>query len=234
MDEAARRFGDGGNMITPFRALSSSGRALRERLRNTGRRLAPYAKPAFFGSLVAVAALLGVLWGPAEAYREQAADAQAERALRERHVHVSPAELAILLRNRQVPLALFDLRDESSYNVLHILDAKRPQALAQEVRGLPEKTVKILIDGDERTANEAYRALARSGAKQVYVLAGGMRAWLASFGQPQDGAPTILAGAYGSRHPASYPDPEKWKLPEFVPMVKLGGAAKRGPGGCGG
>jgi rhodanese-related sulfurtransferase len=191
------------------------------------------ARGAFLGSLVALAVLLGVVWAPAAVLRKQAAENKVTRAIDTREIYVSPAELATLMHDRQVSLALFDLRDESAYNVFHLLDARRATDFAR-VRALPDKTVKILIGDDERVATDAYRTLALAGKKQVYVLAGGVRAWLDLFGRPREGAPTVLAGALGERHPASYPDIEHWTLPKFEPKVKLGAGAKKASAGCGG
>jgi hypothetical protein len=189
------------------------------------------AKAAFLGSLVALAVLLGIVWAPAAALRTHAVESRVTRAIDTREIYVSPAELATLMHDRQVALALFDLRAESAYNVFHLLDARRTPDLAV-VRALPDKTVKVLMGDDERAATDAYRALA--GKSRIYVLAGGVRAWLDLFGHPQHGVPTVLAGALGERHPASYPDVEHWALPKFEPKVKLGAGAKKAAAGCGG
>ena len=176
---------------------------------------------------------LVLLWGPTASRRAQALENQAERAIAQGQVQVSPAELATLMRNPQVQIAIFDLRDEPAFNQFHLIDARRTPDLGI-IRTLPERTVKMLVAADDEAALAAYRALARLGTKQVYVLAGGIPAWLALFAPPAaDGA--LLAGALGSRHPASFPEIDPASLPKFEPKVKLGAAgAKKGPGGCGG
>jgi rhodanese-related sulfurtransferase len=177
---------------------------------------------------------LAVAWAPAASRRAQALENQAERAIAHRDIQVSPAELATLMHNRQVALALFDVRDEFAFNQFHLTDAKRGTSL-ESIRALPDRTVKVLMAGDEETALRAYRQLARMGGKQIYVLAGGIPAWLALFAPASGESPALLAGAMGGRHPASYPDLEHRVLPKFETKVKLGGAgAKKGPGGCGG
>jgi rhodanese-related sulfurtransferase len=191
------------------------------------------AKAVFLGSLVALAVLLGLVWAPAAVLRKQAVENKVTRAIEAREIYVSPAELATLMHDRQVSLALFDLRDESAYNVFHVLDARRTTDLAI-VRALPDKTVKILIGDDESAGTAAFRTLALAGKKQIYVLAGGIRAWLDLFGRPRGGAATVLAGALGERHPASYPDIEHWALPTFEPKVRLGSGGKKASAGCGG
>lgn len=186
------------------------------------------------GALALVMALgLVVVWGPTAGRRTHAREQRAQRALASGEVAVSPAELATLMRNRQVALAIFDLRDEASYNRFHLIDARRGAEEAV-VRALPERTVKVLVAADEGGAREAYRKLVRAGATQVYVLAGGMAAWLALF-DPAHATGDPWAAAIGSRHAASYPDLAHVTLPEFEPKVKLGQpAGKKGPGGCGG
>jgi len=175
---------------------------------------------------------LALAWAPTSQLRAQALENKTEKAVARGDVQVTPAELATLMHSRQLNLSIFDLRDEFSFNQFHLLDAKRPDSLA-EVRALPDKTVKMIVAGSDDAALDAYRALSRLGAKQVYILAGGIPAWLALFAPPNaDGA--LLAGALGGRHPASFPDLEHVQLPKFEPKVKLGTGAKKGPGGCGG
>lgn len=172
------------------------------------------------------------LWGPTTGRRAQALENQAERKIAHGEVQVSPAELATLMRNRQIALAIFDLRDEPAFNRFHLADAKRGADLAT-IRALPDKTVKMLVADDDGAALAAYRALARMGTKQVYVLQGGIPAWLSLFAPASaDGA--LLAGALGDRHPASFPEIDHLQLPKFEPRVKLGAGPKKGPGGCGG
>lgn len=186
------------------------------------------------GAAVALvlALALVLVWGPTAGRRTHAREQQAERALASGEVAVSPAELATLMRSRQVALAIFDLRDEAAYNRFHLVDARRGADEAV-VRALPERTVKVLVAADEGAAGDVYRKLVRAGVKQLYVLAGGMPAWLALFAP--DGKGALLPGALGDRQPASYPELAHITLPKFEPKVKLGKpAGKKGPGGCGG
>lgn len=176
---------------------------------------------------------LVLLWGPTSGRRAHALENQAERAIAKGEVSVSPAELATLMHNRQVALAIFDLRGEPVFNQFHLADAKRGTSLAV-IRALPDKTVKMLVAENDAAALGAYRELARMGGKQVYVLAGGIPAWLALFA-PASSHGALLAGALGGRHPASFPDIEAAQLPKFEPKVKLGAAGgKKASGGCGG
>jgi rhodanese-related sulfurtransferase len=192
------------------------------------------AKLVAAASAAALALGLAAVWAPAAGRRAQARENQAERAIKQGAIQVDPAELATLMHNRQVALTLFDLRDEAAFNQFHLADAKRLLNV-DDARALPDKTVKVLMADDEVTALQGYRQLMRSGTQQVYVLAGGVPAWLALFATGSDGSPALLAGALGGRHPASYPDLEHRTLPKFEAKVKLNAAGgKKGPGGCGG
>jgi rhodanese-related sulfurtransferase len=184
--------------------------------------------------LAAVSAFgLSATWGLAAGRRATAVDNRAEQALVKRDVFVSPAEVATLMHNRGVALAIFDLRDEPAFNQFHLVDAKRG-VVADTIRALPDKTVKLVVGDDEESEARAFRRLAHQGIKQVYLLAGGVPAWLALFAPPETGG-ALLPGALGGRHPASYPEIAHTVLPKFEPKVKLGGnGAKKGPGGCGG
>ena len=191
-------------------------------------------KPKRTAAMTAGSLALGLVlaWGPTAGRRAQALENQAERAIAKGDVQVSPAELATLMRNRQVALAIIDLRDERSFNQFHLADAWYGADLAA-IRALPDRTVKMIVAEDETAALPTYRELASMGTKQVYVLAGGISSWLALFA-PADAQGALLAGALGGRHPASFPDIERRPLPKFDPKVKLGTVAKKGPGGCGG
>jgi rhodanese-related sulfurtransferase len=172
------------------------------------------------------------LWGPTAHRRAQALGNQAERKVANGEVQVSPAELATLMHSRQLALAIFDLRDEPAFNRFHLADARRETALTA-IRALPDKTVKMLVADDDAAALAAYRALARMGTKQVYLLAGGIPAWLSLFA-PAGAHGALLAGAVGGRHSASFPELDHVPLPKFEPKVKMAAGPKKGPGGCGG
>jgi len=184
-------------------------------------------------SAIGLALVLAMLWRPTAGRRVRALESRAAAAIARGDILTSPAEVATLMHDRQVALAIFDLRSEYEYNRFHLADAKRAPSLA-EVRALPDRTIKILVAGNTDGALGPYRELARSGVKQVYVMAGGVPAWLALF-VPSPSSGGLLAGALGDRHPASLPDIEHMALPKFEPKVKLGGAAvKKTSGGCGG
>jgi 3-mercaptopyruvate sulfurtransferase SseA len=70
-------------------------------------------------------------------------------------------------------------------------------------------------------ANRAYRQLAGARISQVYILEGGIPAWLALFaGYAENGNDPLAAGSLGGRYPASYPHLKHTELPKFEPTVK--------------
>lgn len=194
-------------------------------------------KVVTWGTL-ALAATLAVVWRPARAMRQSDIELRIERAIAQREVQVSPAELSMLLHNWRVSVAIFDLRDESAFNVFHLTDSKRLVRGAWEpARALPPATVKILITDREEIAAESYRAMARLGVSQLYWLEGGMPAWLQSLerdGRPSAVSPWLEPAALGGRQRASHPDAPRALPPGTQAKIKLrtGGAPKGG--GCGG
>lgn len=165
--------------------------------------------------------------------RARSRQGKIDAAIAKRELHVSAAELASLMRDRQVALALFDLREESAYNRFHLLDAERlvlDAAAVERLRTLPEQSVKLLIADDERAAERASRTLLLAGAKQVYLLAGGIGSWYGLFPEHRK---RLLAGAFGGRHPLSEPG-DDFKAPASTRKVQLSTGRKSGPGGCGG
>jgi rhodanese-related sulfurtransferase len=196
------------------------------------------------GERLAAAVLLGAAvsllgaWGPLAGRRTHSREARLAQALRSRDFLVSPAEVLALLRDRRVAIELFDLRDEADYALFHLADACRLQPTELErLRALPVTTVKILMGDDESRPIELYRRAELAGIAGVYVLEGGVRAWLQAF-SPEScrHAPSACNPrlALGDRHPASQPDPEFVATKSFVPKVKAAQVGKKLGSGCGG
>ena len=173
-----------------------------------------------------------------------------DRALAERQVQIEPAELLGLMHNDRLNLIMFDVRSESDYNHFHLLDAEHVEAA--EIGGTlarlqmePENTVVVVMSNRETASTETWRILTAESVPNVYILGGGLNAWIATFSDAEFAAdhPRQEAGddelgyqfaaALGDRYPVAYPDPEKFDL-DFEPKVTL--STRRGPsgGGCGG
>jgi rhodanese-related sulfurtransferase len=193
--------------------------------------LTPKRGAAALAVLLALALVLA--WSPAAEWRARSRRGKVDAALAQRKLHVSAAELASLMRSRQLSLAIFDLRDESAYNRFHLLDSTRlvlSESSIERVSALPEKTIKVLVARDEQAAERAARTLLLAGATQVYLLAGGIASWRSLFPHSEK---LLLPGALGARHPLSEPGDDHFEPPAFEPKVKLA-TGKKKSGGCGG
>ncbi len=172
---------------------------------------------------------------------------QAEEQLASRDRHIEPPELLSLMHNNQVVLRLLDVREEADYNLFHIVDARRPSMSDVKdrhwIKSLPDDSIKVVASNDERRADEAALELMSRGARNVYVLAGGINRWLDVYGK-DEGKPIPSSGedslrfafpaALGAHYPAA--DPDRWQTPQlpFTPKVKFDKPLPKVSGGCGG
>lgn len=187
-------------------------------------------------SLIFLSGLMITAWRPLASRRTRSLSAKIEAAIQSRSIHVSPSELAVLMRDRDLALTVLDLRDEEAFNRFHLLDARRFVPDARSVEGLVQnaraKRVIMLVGEDGDTPNAAARALMLRGLPNVYVLDGGIPAWLSLFSILPGGP--LEKGALGARQPASAPDLSLVQLPEFERKAKLAAQGKKKAGGCGG
>ncbi len=178
-------------------------------------------------------------------------------ALEARDVHVHPAELLEYMYNDDVVLDVIDVRDESSYNLFHLLDASHVELDELDAiwtqDDVPNRLV-VVASNDERHATQAWKRLTAMKVANVYVLDGGINHWLDEFGEASvlDSVPSperqgdetlchTLGSALGDRHHASRPsrhDLEHYlehyeeQFGELERRVKLVTKARKG-GGCG-
>lgn len=172
---------------------------------------------------------------------------QLDKKLQEREIHIDAAELFDLLHNNQLAKVLWDVRDEADYNLFHLIDARRVTIddLRQPwVRKLPAATIKVVMANDEARANAAWRLLSAQKVENVYVLDGGVNAWLDLYA----GATTMpVSGvtvgsdrlrhrfdrAFGASHPASDPDAFRSPKRAYTAKVKMKKGRAMEGGGCG-
>jgi hypothetical protein len=171
---------------------------------------------------------------------------EAERLIASRERHIEPAELLSMMHNNQVSLRVLDARTEAEYNLFHLVDA----ALVEHERpggdwskSLPSDAIKVVVSNDEARADVAAKDLMTRGARNVYVLAGGMNRWLDTYG-PQTARPVASAGpdilrydfpaALGASYPVAHPDILTTPQLAFVPKVKFDRPVIKVSGGCGG
>ena len=182
-----------------------------------------------------------------------------DQSIRDRKIHIDPAELLGLMHNNQVQVVLADVRSQSDYNVFHLVDAQ-DVSLRQLDSGwaarLPNEAVIIVMSNDEQAANEAWKHLAVqmnpnprlpvADKSRVYVLAGGVNRWLDIYqkGQANTAGPeTAPAGddtcrhqftmAVGSRDSIARPEINRAPQREFVTKVQVVKPTRHAGGGCG-
>lgn len=224
--------------------------------------LTPRAKTLRRGAVVAgvaIAAATLLLGQPSVTRKIAWAEAGLDQSLRERKIHIDPAELLGLMHNNQVQTVLADVRSPADYQVFHLVDA-RNVSLAQLDSGwasqLPATAVVVVMSNDERAANEAWKHLAVqlnanpnlpvAGRSRVYVLAGGINRWLDVYQKRQDNVPgpeTPPSGddmcrhefnsALGSRESAARPETKHAPQREFGAKVQIVKPARHAGGGCG-
>ncbi len=173
------------------------------------------------------------------------------RLLRQRAVQIDPGELIDLMHNNQVKLVILDVRDESDFNLFHLLDAKRVSL--EDLRGeFPESidpiSIIVLMSNDERRATEGWRILRARGLAGSYVLDGGINQWLEIYGPiaevkpirvedvaAEDALRFTFPAAYGDRLDIAWPDPDHMKLPErrYLQKAKSMKPVALAGGGCG-
>ncbi len=204
----------------------------------------PRTRLAVAGPWLLLAAAAGLVLVGQPDWRERWAGLeQAQAQLRERRVQIQPAELAFLMQNPTINLQVLDVRGEADYNLFHLRGAVRLEATGLERlvhSGLPEGAVLVLTGNGEERAMEVWRELQARRVPNVYLLEGGLNAWLARYGdnlqaRPGAGADEarwILPVALGERWPAAWPNPHHAARPEFESKVKLTGGGKKS-GGCG-
>ena len=214
----------------------------------TAQKAPRWALPAA-GALVALAALTLMLGQPSNTDRWKMIEAEQEVQLDERAVQIAPAELLSIMEDVKIKAVLLDVRDERYYNQFHIEGARRlPQDeiidAARDMIFEPANTVFVTMSSDESAATEAWKMLKAESVPNVYILEGGVNNWIRTYSDEEfvrerlvrnrenDQPAYRFEAAFGSRYPASEPNPEAFEI-EFEPKVKL--ELKRAPssGGCG-
>lgn len=199
--------------------------------------------------LVALAVVNVAIGQPTAEDRWQAVAATAQARLDNREVQIASAEFLQYRDDKKIKIIPLDVRDETSYNQFHLRGAvhvplEQVQAKAKELQFEPANTVFVLMSNDEEAATEAWKILRAQSVPNIYILAGGINAWLKTYGgntleemervtnRQEDQLAYRFKSATGERHPAAEPDADLIDL-EFEPKIIL--QLKRAPtgGGCG-
>jgi rhodanese-related sulfurtransferase/uncharacterized membrane protein (DUF485 family) len=173
----------------------------------------------------------------------------ADNALEQRLVQVSPAEVFKTVYNQKVNLVMLDVRAESDYNLYHINGAvnvpldKLQRIIPDLLAEPPANSVFVLMSNDETAATSAWKQLVASSVPNAYILEGGINNWIAFFGENekfQSAASTgsdqlqyVFPAALGSSYESCNPDPQKYEELEFEAKIKLQLQRDKSGGGCG-
>jgi len=207
-----------------------------------------WSKPVA-GVLVVLAAVLLVIGQPTNEDRWKGIAAENQPKLEQRKVQIAPAELLKNINDSKIKMVLLDVRDERYFNLFHIHGAMhvpldQVQDKAAELQFELANTVFVTISNDEVAATEAWKTLKAESVPNIYILEGGINAWLATYGgdsfteqdkvsmRQADQLAYKFHAATGSRHPAAEPVEGFLDL-KFEPKIIL--ELKRAPttGGCG-
>jgi len=173
----------------------------------------------------------------------------ADNALAQRLMQITPAELFKTVYNQNVNLIMLDVRSESDYNLYHINGAlnvpldKLPRVIPDLLTEPPANSVFVLMSNDETAATQAWKQLVASAIPNVYILEGGVNNWIAYFGKEEnfqsastigeDQLGYIFPAALGSRYESCDPNPVEYEELEFEAKIKLELKRDKSGGGCG-
>lgn len=166
---------------------------------------------------------------------------------------IDPGELLTFVHDNEVRLRIVDVRDQTSYNLFHLQDAERVPVDALDAvwrEDAPPNQLVVVVGAADTDADLAWKRLTAMKVPNVYVLDGGLRAWLARYGEgtgdgpaPPDACPPAggdlcwrFDAALGDREPAAHPSRHALahdaEAHPWEKRVKLRTAARKG-GGCG-
>jgi rhodanese-related sulfurtransferase len=174
-----------------------------------------------------------------------------QHLLTDRKVYIDPAELLSLMNDDYIQLVIYDVRNESDWNLFHLVDSELVSLDSLETRrdrllAMPESAVVVVVSNDEMLATEAWKRLMVIAKPNAYILEGGLNHWLDIYGVPGDehdghGRAAGLAPdgtmrhpftqALGDRHAAAQPDEHHLPVREYERRVRLLKKIARA-GGC--
>ena len=211
-------------------------------------KLPGWSKPAAV-ALVALAAVVFVIGQPSSEDRWQKVETESQAKLDGRAVQISSAEFLKYRDDSKIKIIPLDVREERYYNQFHLRGAvhvplEEIQAKARELQFEPANTIFVTISNDEAAATEAWKILMAESVPNIYILEGGVNAWLKNYAgdslgqddrvynRQEDQLAYKFNAATGSRHPAAEPSPDHLDL-TYEPKVIM--ELKRAPtsGGCG-
>ncbi|MCF7823293.1 MAG: YeeE/YedE family protein [Candidatus Marinimicrobia bacterium] len=176
--------------------------------------------------------------------------------LDQREVQIAAGELLDFIQNDLVRTELIDVRNESDFNLFHLMGAKRAeienlgQRAEKDFLQRPVNTLFVIMSNDEQRATEAWKIIRAHGVENVYILENGVNGWLDTFTElliesdPLRGDMPVPSktladmdddmlryefdAALGSSYEVAEPELHEHKL-EYTPKVKM--KVKKASGG---
>jgi len=202
------------------------------------------------GVLVVIAVGIAIIGQPTIEDRWARLEPLRRESLENKEVFIHPGELLDTFHDHKLNLVMIDVREESDYNLSHLLDAENilPGEIPAEIDAFiaqPANTVFVVMSNDKTTATEVWKTLTAQAVPNVYIRSGGINNWLDTFattyeedycGKITDAGDEELRyefnAALGSNCPAAYPDHEQYEI-EYEKKIKLDLKRAPGGGGCG-
>lgn len=213
------------------------------------KKYAPRWRYAAAGVGILIGIFLAVYGSPDNERRWNWIAEEKEAQLANREVQIEPAELLDVMHNDRIVPMLIDVRSESDYNLFHISEAQNVpvddiESIVDELHEALPNTIFVIMSNDENNATLAWKYLVAENVPNVYILGGGVNAWLDTYAdedfktdytlisQNDDQLRYVFPSALGDRHPAADPNPDVFEI-EFEPKVKMVGKGGASGGGCG-
>lgn len=206
-----------------------------------------------FGAIpvfIIMAAVVLFIGQPTNADRWNSISEEQEVRIEERAIFAHPAEILGFMDDPKIIVNVIDVRNETDYNLFHILDSVHVplldiEAHADTLHLEPANALFVVTSNDEASALEAWRILVAEAVPNVYILEGGINNWLATFSEEEIQSefaipdPVDDSFAYGfteimgSRYAFANPNADVFSEIQYTSKVEL--QIPRGPasGGCG-
>ncbi len=221
---------------------------LEQRFGNIQRKNAPQWRYGAGVTLLLLAGAILVIGQPSTQAKWALIEADKAPLLTERTVMVTPIEILDNMHRDRLDLRLIDIRSEADYNTFHLAHAEHVP-MAELGRHLNEwqvitgNTVIILIGNDETASIEAWKFLTVENVPNVYILAGGVNAWIKQFSGSSGIDASPINGADDQLRYQFAEDVTPLMLPsldsvdmfalEYIPKIVLNKKAGGTGGGCG-
>lgn len=175
----------------------------------------PNTKYHIYGAagLVGFALIIMIAGQPSLDQKYEKMGAKVHDKLKSRAIYIDPAELLSLSKNNLVRLHIWDVRNESDWNIFHIrgserLDIENVKAEKKRIKSMPNNAVLVLAGNGERDATKGWKRLTALGANNLYILEGGINNWLKVYGASGEehhhsAAHKNVAKAHASSQPTS-------------------------------